>query len=178
MRSCARGGVEVDATFVGDGPERAGLEALAAELALSDRINFTGAVGQDELPRLYAAADAFCLPTLAEGLGVVLMEAMAAELPVVSTRVMGVPEVVDDGACGLLVAPGRPDGLADALERLAASPELRRDMGRRGRRRVEKEFDLERAAARLEELLEGTVSATTGRSTAAPDGREPAAAAA
>ena len=171
-------GVEVDATFVGDGPERAGLEALAGELALSDRINFTGAVGQDELPRLYAAADAFCLPTLAEGLGVVLMEAMAAGLPVVSTRVMGVPEVVEDGACGLLVAPGRPDGLADALERLAASPELRRDMGRRGRRRVEEEFDLERAAARLEELLEGTVSATTGRSSAAPGEREPAVAAA
>ncbi len=59
----------------------------------------------------------------------VLMEAMAAELPVVSTRVMGVPEVVEDGACGLLVAPGRPDGLADALERLAASPELRHEHG-------------------------------------------------
>jgi colanic acid/amylovoran biosynthesis glycosyltransferase len=171
-------GLDVGATFVGEGPERAGLEWLSRDLGLTDRVHFAGAVGQDELPRWYAAADAFCLPTLAEGLGVVLMEAMAAGLPVVSTRVMGVPEVVEDGDSGFLVSPGRSDGLADALEQLAASPELRVSMGRRGRLRVEQFFDLDEAAARLADLLEGTVSATTGRSSPALNEREQSAAAA
>jgi glycosyltransferase involved in cell wall biosynthesis len=136
-------------------------------------------VGQDELPRWYERADAFCLPTLAEGLGVVLMEAMAAGLPVVSTRVMGVPEVVEEEATGLLVSPGRADQLADALERLAASPELRERLGRHGRLRVEREFDLDAAAARLAELFERTVpGTTTGLSPPALDERQAPAAAA
>jgi colanic acid/amylovoran biosynthesis glycosyltransferase len=172
-------GVKADATFVGDGPERAGLERLVEELGLERQVRFAGAVGQDELPRWYERADAFCLPTLAEGLGVVLMEAMAAGLPVVSTRVMGVPEVVEDGSTGLLVAPGRADELADALERLAASRELRERLGRHGRLRVEREFDVDAAAARLADLFERTVpGTTTGLPPPAHDEREPAAAAA
>ena len=170
-------GVLVEATFVGEGPERHGLEELAGALGVADRVRFAGAVGQDELPRWYERADAFCLPTLAEGLGVVLLEAMAAGLPVVSTRVMGVPEVVEEESTGLLVAPGRADELADALERLAASPELRERMGRHGRLRVEREFDLDAAAARLADLFERTVpGTTTGLSPPAHEEREPAAA--
>jgi glycosyltransferase involved in cell wall biosynthesis len=172
-------GVEVEATIVGDGPERDGLEALASELMLQRQVRFAGAVGQDELPVWYERADAFCLPTLAEGLGVVLLEAMAAGLPVVSTRVMGVPEVVGDEATGLLVSPGRADQLADALERLAASPELCERLGRHGRMRVDNEFSLDAATTRLIELFERTVPGiSTGLSPPAPEEREPAAAAA
>jgi colanic acid/amylovoran biosynthesis glycosyltransferase len=172
-------GIEVDATFVGDGPDRAGLEALTRELLLQRQVRFVGAVGQDELPEWYAQADAFCLPTLAEGLGVVLLEAMASGLPVVSTRVMGVPEVVEDGATGLLVSPGRVDELADALERLAASPELCERLGRHGRIRVDTEFALDAATTRLIELFETTVPGiSTGLSPPAQEERAPAAAAA
>ena len=170
-------GIDLEATFVGEGPERAGLEALAAQLGVP--VRFAGAIGQDDLPTWYASADVFCLPTFAEGLGVVLMEAMAAGLPVVSTRVMGVPEVVEDGDCGLLVPPGRADELAAALDRLAASPELRERMGRRGRVRVEREFALDAAAARLAELFDQTLPGTTnGLLPPAPEGRTTAAAAA
>jgi len=172
-------GVEVEATFVGDGPERAGLESLARELMLHRHVRFAGAVGQDELPQWYAQADAFCLPTLAEGLGVVLLEAMAAELPVVSTRVMGVPEVVEDEATGLLVSPGRVDELADALERLAASPDLCERLGRHGRMRVDTEFALDAATSRLIELFETTVPGISmGLSPPAQQERAQAAAAA
>jgi glycosyltransferase involved in cell wall biosynthesis len=146
---------------------------------LHRHVRFAGAVGQDELPGWYERADAFCLPTLAEGLGVVLLEAMAAGLPVVSTRVMGVPEVVDDEATGLLVSPGRVDELADALERLAASPDLCERLGRHGRMRVDTEFALDAATTRLIELFETTVPGISiGLSPPAPEGREPAAAAA
>jgi colanic acid/amylovoran biosynthesis glycosyltransferase len=170
---------ELDVTFVGEGPERAQLERLAHALGVRERVRFAGAIGQDALPGLYERADLFCLPTLAEGLGVVLLEAMAAGLPVVSTRVMGVPEVVDDGVTGLLVAPGRADTLAAALARLAGDPDLRARMGDAGRARVAREFDLSAAAERLEELFERTVlSKTTGLSPPAPSEREPEPAAA
>jgi colanic acid/amylovoran biosynthesis glycosyltransferase len=170
-------GVDADVTFVGDGPDRAALDALAGELGVGDRVRFTGAVGQDELPGWYRRADLFCLPTFSEGLGVVLIEAMAAGLPVVSTRVMGVPEVIEDGDCGLLVSPGRADELAAAIERMATSPDLRARMGRRGRVRVEREFDLDSAGRRLAELFEQTLRGTgNGTPAALVDRREPAAA--
>jgi glycosyltransferase involved in cell wall biosynthesis len=114
---------------------REALERLAGELRLD--VRFAGAVGQDELAAFYEDAEVFCLPTFAEGLGVVLLEAMAAGLPVVSSLVMGVPEVVEDGETGLLVLPGRADLLAEALARLAESEELRERLGSAGRRWVE-----------------------------------------
>jgi glycosyltransferase involved in cell wall biosynthesis len=109
---------------------------------------------------------------------VVLLEAMAAGLPVVSSLVMGVPEVVEDGETGLLVLPGRADLLAEALARLADSRELRERLGNAGRRWVEDEFGIERASTQLAGLLEervfGSVSVQPGESRE----REPAAAAA
>jgi glycosyltransferase involved in cell wall biosynthesis len=145
-------GIDTLATFVGDGPEREPLERLAEELRLD--VRFAGAVGQDELPAYYADAQLFCLPTFAEGLGVVLLEAMATGLPVVSSLVMGVPEVVDEES-GLLVLPGRADLLADAIARLADAPSLRRRMGLAGRRRVVEEFSLDRQGATVAALLGG-----------------------
>jgi glycosyltransferase involved in cell wall biosynthesis len=150
-------GIPAAATFVGDGPEREALERLAEELRID--VRFTGAVGQDELPAFYEHAQLFCLPTLAEGLGVVLLEAMAFALPVVSTRVMGVPEVVEEGRTGLLVLPGRADVLAEAIATLAADPELREGMGLCGRDRVEREFGLERQGAAVARLLSGALPA-------------------
>jgi colanic acid/amylovoran biosynthesis glycosyltransferase len=148
-------GIDASATIVGDGPRRAHLEGLAGELGLGARVLFTGAVGQHEIPRYYAEADAFCSSSFAEGLPVVLMEAMATSLPVVATRIAGIPELVEDGVNGLLVPPARPDALADALASLAASPARRREMGQNGRDKVVAEFAVDDAAAALRPLFDG-----------------------
>ncbi|MFL5828105.1 MAG: glycosyltransferase family 4 protein [Thermoleophilaceae bacterium] len=148
-------GLDVRATVVGDGPARAALERLAERGGVADRIDFAGAVGQDEIRAHYGRADVFCLPSFAEGVPVVLMEAMATGLPVVASSVMGVPELVEDGTAGLLVPPGRVDRLADALARLAGDPGLRSQMGAAGRRTVESDWSLERSAEQLEGLFEG-----------------------
>jgi glycosyltransferase involved in cell wall biosynthesis len=81
------------------------------------------------------------------------MEAMAMQLPVVATRIAGIPELIEDGVSGLLVAPARAGELADALTRLAASPELRRQLGHAGREAVVAGYDADRWAQALEELL-------------------------
>jgi glycosyltransferase involved in cell wall biosynthesis len=83
----------------------------------------------------------------------VLMEAMASGLPVIATHIMGVPELVDDGASGLLVAPGRPEPLIEALRVLVADPALRRAYGEAGRAKVRAEFDVRDAAATLHALF-------------------------
>jgi len=148
----ARRGTKVEATIVGDGPLRKQLEQRAAEHGVAELVSLPGAVGQADIGAFYDQADVFCLPSFAEGLPVVLMEAMAMELPVVSTRIMGIPELVEDGLTGLLVAPARADKLADALEELAQDPERRATMGKQGRHKVANEFDIEDSAARLSEI--------------------------
>ncbi|MDQ1487333.1 MAG: colanic acid/amylovoran biosynthesis glycosyltransferase, partial [Actinomycetota bacterium] len=108
---------------------------------LVDSVRLVGPVGQDELPARYAWADVFCLPSFSEGLPVVLMEALLCEVPVVTTAIAAIPELVRDGETGLLVPAGRPDLLADALERLAHDPQLRQQLGRAGRAAVLRDFD-------------------------------------
>jgi glycosyltransferase involved in cell wall biosynthesis len=147
-------GLDVRLTVVGDGPKREELVSRCEELGLSDRVEWTGAVGQDEIPGHYAEADIFCLPSFAEGVPTVLMEAMLTETPVVSTRIAGVSELVEDGTSGVLIAPGRVDLLAAAIERLATDPALCERLGVAGRSKVEAEFDAARSARRLAELFE------------------------
>src|SRR5215211_1095275 len=125
----AKRGIDVRTTVVGDGSLLPELRRRAAELGIDGRVRFTGSVGQDRIRDHYAGADVLCLPSFGEGVPVVLMEAMAMELPVVASRVMGVPELVEHGVSGLLVPPARPDLLADALQRLAVDRGLRRKMG-------------------------------------------------
>ena len=123
---------EARLTLAGDGAERAFLEGRAAELGVAHAVEFLGAVEHDRMAALYEAADVFCLPSFAEGVPVVLMEAMAMEIPVVATEIMGVPELVEHEVSGLLVPPARPDLLADALVRLLGDPELRDGWGQPG----------------------------------------------
>jgi glycosyltransferase involved in cell wall biosynthesis len=90
-----------------------------------------------------------------EGIPVTLMEAMASGLPVVASRLSGLPELIEDGRSGLLVPPGDARALADALARLCAEPELRAALGRGARARVEAEFDLRDGARRLAQVIQG-----------------------
>jgi glycosyltransferase involved in cell wall biosynthesis len=146
-------GVAAQLTVVGDGPKRAGLERLAQSLGVAAHVHFTGAVGQEAIARHYDASDVFVHASFAEGIPVVLMEAMAHRLPVVAASVMGTSELVQDGENGLLVRPGRPDELAAAVERLAADRELRRRLGEAGCRTVESGFSVAASAVQLRDLL-------------------------
>jgi glycosyltransferase involved in cell wall biosynthesis len=149
LRTLLDDGVAARLTLVGDGPRRADLERRAAELGLGDAVHFAGAVGQDEIRRHYVEADVFALPSFAEGVPVVLMEAMATGLPVVTTRIAGIPELVEDGVSGCVLPPGRVDLLAAALAELAADPERRRRMGAAGRAAVEAGYDIDGIADQL-----------------------------
>lgn len=142
----------IELTLIGDGEDRPWVEAQAARLG---RVTCLGFRSQSEVAAALAEHDAFVLPSFAEGVPVVLMEAMASSRPVIATRVGGVAELVQDGQSGLLVAPGDADGLAQAIMRLADDPALRADMGTAGRARVAAEFNVQTEARRILALFLG-----------------------
>lgn len=142
-------GHNVHLTLVGDGPDRAALETLVAALRLREAVRFTGAVDAAAVLGLYERADACVLPSFAEGWPVALMEAMATGLPCVATQVAGVPELIDDGVQGLLVAASDGEGLADAIERLIGDPGLRANLAEAGRARVLADYALRVNSSRL-----------------------------
>lgn len=147
------GGRAIELVLVGDGSQRSRLAERAGELGLDDAVVFAGAVGQDQVARFYEEADVFCLPSYAEGVPTVLMEAMASGLPVVATRIDGVPELVEDGESGLLVAPASAPQLAAALARLDDDPDLASRIGQAGRETVVSRFDMEESAKRIQALF-------------------------
>ena len=123
-------------TIAGDGPSRPHLERLAQKLDLRGRIAFPGHVSDAELERLYARSGIFVLPSLQEGFGLVLLEAMAHGLPVVTTTAGAIPEVVGD--CAICVRPGDTKALTAGLRRVLDDAALRQDLSKRGRERVVK----------------------------------------
>jgi glycosyltransferase involved in cell wall biosynthesis len=129
------------------------LAALAHELGIAEQVRFLGFLA-DVRPML-DALDILVLPaTRPEGLGGVLLEAMAARVPIIATRAGGPVELIDDGVNGLLVPPQRPDELARALERLLDDPQQRRSMATAGRQLVERRFDAAGMAAQVMQLYE------------------------
>src|SRR5258706_6204281 len=116
---------------------------------------------QYQVRELYRRATVFCLPSFAEGLPVVLMEAMAMGLPVVTTTIAGVPELVVDGVDGILVPPGNPILLADGLRRMLTDPELRDRCAKNGQNVVLREFVASEQAERLRELFEQSTAVPT-----------------
>lgn len=147
-------GIAVQAIMVGDGSQRGTLKDLAEILGIDGSVEFTGSLGQDVIRQRYEEADVFCLPSFDEGVPVVLMEAMAMCLPVVATRVAGVPELVEDGVSGVLIAPGTVEELAGALHRvLQSDSEQRSAMGAAGRTRVSTGFSGHSSAEALRKLF-------------------------
>jgi len=124
--------------LVGDGPERNALEALAGQLGLSGRVLFTGA--RPDVRQLYQAFDLVLLPSRSESLPMVLLEAGTAGVPVLATRVGGMPEVVEDGETGLLVPPEDPAALAAAAKRILLRPEWGGRLAAGLRERVQRQF--------------------------------------
>jgi phosphatidyl-myo-inositol dimannoside synthase len=144
---------DVRYVIVGDGDQRARLEALTDDYGLRDIVSFTGEVPYDQLPKYFAAADIFLLPNRIvgdhdlEGFGLVFLEAAATGKPVIGGRNGGVPEAVAEDVTGLLLEGTNPSELAAAILRLGASPELRRQLGDAGRKRVLANFTWNSAAA-------------------------------
>jgi glycosyltransferase involved in cell wall biosynthesis len=139
--------------FAGDGPEYAELQRDVNSRGLSGYVFFEGNLNQDQLRLLYRESDALVLPSFAEGLPVVLMEAMAMEIPCIATWVAGVPELIRDEVNGLLVPAGDAQSLARAIARLDTDPALRLRLGQHARQRVQEAFDVHKNVARLAEVF-------------------------
>jgi len=152
-RRLAAQGRDVRITLVGTGPGEAGLREAIDRAGLDSRIALAGALNQEQVRELYARADAFVLPSFAEGIPVVLMEAMASGVPCVTTRITGIPELIQNDDEGLLVAPSDIDTLVVAIARLMDDPQLRARIAAGARRRVDTDFHLERNVARLGRLF-------------------------
>ncbi|MCD4685781.1 MAG: glycosyltransferase, partial [Anaerolineae bacterium] len=129
-----------DAHYVlaGDGDLRAALKTEAQSLGIAERVHFLG--WRSDAYAVFAALDVFLAPSLWEGFGLVFLEAMALNLPVISTRVSAIPEVVQDGETGWLVPPCDADAIAAALLEALIQPEERQTRGAAGRQRLEQQF--------------------------------------
>lgn len=136
----------------GTGSFRAQYEAEVRRLGVERHVRFLGF--RHDVARIFAISDVVVLPSVAEGFGLVLAEAMALQRPIVATRVGGIPEVVEDGVTGLLVPPARPDALADAIVGLLKDPGRRVSLGHAGRRRVEVDFRFDVMMRRYEAVYE------------------------
>jgi len=141
--------------IAGDGPLRSDIETLVSQLGIANFVNFLGAIEQNEVRNLYQQAHIFLLPSITasdgdmEGIPVVLMEAEAVGLPVVTTTHSGIPELVVHGKSGLLAAEKDVDSLAEKLQYLIEHPELWAEMGRAGREHVEKHYDIKKLNDKL-----------------------------
>jgi len=145
--------------IAGEGECREELERQARARGVQGSIRFLGFC--EDIRRLLGTMDLFVLPSLSEGLSSAIIEAMASCLPVVASKVGGIPELVRDGDNGLLVPPADPPRLAEAIRRLAGNPEVSARMGLRGRRRVEESFTLDRKILETEKLCDTLLAHST-----------------
>lgn len=150
--------------LIGEGPERAAIAARASARGVGDRVRLRGAQPWEEVRADLGRARVFALASVRlpsgrmEGIPVALMEAMASGVPVVATRLSGIPELVEDGATGLLVEPGDAGGLAAAIARVLDDDDLAVELARQARARVEASFSLAAEAGRLGDLLDASIA--------------------
>jgi N-acetyl-alpha-D-glucosaminyl L-malate synthase BshA len=132
--------------MIGDGPEKAGAEQLARDLGIERDVLFLG--NQEVMDELLPLADVFLLPSRSESFGLVALEAMSAEVPVVASNVGGLPEVVDHGVTGFLHEPDHTQGFVASVLKLVSSESQRRTMGRRARRVAIERFSVDEMVGR------------------------------
>jgi glycosyltransferase involved in cell wall biosynthesis len=156
IRAAVDRGCDVAYTIAGDGPDRPAIVADVERLGLSPRVTFVGAVSQGTVLELLQSHDAFALPSvgMGEAAPVAVMEAMSCGLPVICSIIGGTPDMIADGRDGLLVEQTDEAGLANAVERLARDPEMRRDLGAAARERAVRCFDFRRTSRRLLSAIE------------------------
>lgn len=155
--------------LVGDGPERSRLEAAAKESGLEGRILFTGA--RSDMPGVYASLNVFVLPSHSEGMPMSVLEAMAAGLPVIATRVGAVPQLIEPDRTGVLVQPQASAELAEAIVKVLKNPIWAHELGQSGRRRVVQEYSSDSMARHYRRLYERICRITAGTSSEPADKR-------
>ncbi|MEK6321365.1 MAG: N-acetyl-alpha-D-glucosaminyl L-malate synthase BshA [Acidobacteriota bacterium] len=148
----------VKLVMCGDGPERADAEALATRLGVADSVDFVGKQPQSKVREYLSVADLLLLPSQSESFGLTALEAMACEVPVIATRVGGIPELVEDGGCGFLFEIGDVDGMAAAALRVLTGDEERERLGRRGREIAVSRFGTEKIIPQYEDLYRRVIS--------------------
>ena len=159
-RLLTESGHEFRCEIVGDGPEEELLRQYIRKLRVEDRVELVGPKPQEKVIESFGQATVFVLPCVIaangdrDALPTALLEAMAAGLPVVSTRLVGIPEIVEHGKTGLLVPPGDPDALGRAVLEILGEPKLQRSLGEAGRARAERFFDLRENVRKLRRLFE------------------------
>lgn len=147
--------IDVKLTIVGNNHPESEQVKLVKENGLEDIVTFTGGIEREELARRYARAEIAVAPSLYEGFGLPTAEAMACQLPVIAASAGALPEVMgNDGETGILVPPADSDTLAAAIKRLLDDEQLRKRMGEAGRKRVQENFNWERAAKKTVEVYE------------------------
>ena len=146
----------VELEIAGDGPERAELERVAAVFGVGDEVTFSGWV--DDIAERMAGWDVYAQPSVAEGLGISALEAMAAGIPVVASDVGGLREIIVDGETGYLVTPKSAGRLAAKIRQLAKDPELRTRLGEAARQRAVTEFSRERECAAIQSAYEKLIA--------------------
>lgn len=171
LRACGilrRDGVAIQLHLIGDGPDRNALEQLAVSEQIADCTIFHGPLSRPQVLEQLSTADVAVAPSVIssdgrrEGIPVVLMEAMASALPVVASRLSGIPELVDDQVTGCLTTPGDTKALASAIRSLADDSDWRRELGRAGLEKVQREFHLQLETRRLAELFGCTMPPESG----------------
>ena len=153
LQQLRRWGINARLVLAGDGPDRGRLQRLSQQLQLQQAVEFLGVVSQQQVLEHLGKADVFVLPSFAEGVPVVLMEAMMAGVPCVSTRITGIPELIESGVSGCLVTPGSVAELAQTLKQLANDGSLRRQLAEGGRSRVCHSYNLEANLSRLSDCF-------------------------
>ncbi|HSB08367.1 MAG TPA: N-acetyl-alpha-D-glucosaminyl L-malate synthase BshA [Blastocatellia bacterium] len=156
-----RSGVKL--VMCGDGPERADAEALAAQLGVADAVEFVGKQPQSRVREYLSVSDLLLLPSQSESFGLTALEAMACEVPVIATRVGGIPEVVEDGGCGYLFEIGDVDGMAKSALKVLSDDRARKLLGRRGREIAVTRFATEKIIPQYEELYRRVIVESAAR---------------
>jgi glycosyltransferase involved in cell wall biosynthesis len=157
VQACAQlrdAGMSFHLKMVGAGPDRSRIVDEVALLDLQSHITMTGALNQNEVKEAFAQADVFVLPSLAEGIPVVLMEAMCSGVPCVTTPVNGIPELIEHGVSGLLATPGDVASLTAQLQRMLSSSDLRKSLAEAARDKVTSDFDLAKNVRLLGDLFQ------------------------
>ena len=152
-------GCPVHLRLVGDGPDRDWPENRAAELGITSSVEFAGRVDQERLMALYRETDLFVLSSLAEGIPMVLMEAMAMQIPCVAPCITGIPELIEHGVDGMLFAVADVEDLKEKIRNLVETPGLCAQIGRQARARVVRDYDMARNSKRFAEMLTELVTA-------------------
>lgn len=139
--------------FVGDGPSRSSLKGMVQQLGLDGYVQFKGALNPSQTLEEYKSADIFVLASFAEGVPVVLMEAMSMEIPCIASWINGIPELIQDNLNGLLIPPGDIEALANTLERVILDVKLRKQIGQAARQQILEKYSLEKNTQRLADIF-------------------------